>query len=186
MPRRTLDLLLTSVGALLAIVLLVAGSLLTWGSSFAKDNVTHQLSSQKIFFPAKGSPALDPKQFPSLQKYAGQQLTTGEQARAYADDFIGVHVKSIAGGKTYAEVSALAQKSPDDEKLAAQALTLFKGETLRGLLLEAYAFGKFGQIAGFAAIAAFVAAAFMLILTILGFLRIRRADPAAATRTVLT
>ncbi len=186
MPRRTLDILLTSVGALLTVVLLVAGGLLTWGASFASTSVKDQLVAQKVFFPPKGSPALDPTTFPTLQKYAGQQLTTGEQAKAYADDFIAVHLEEIGGGKTYAEVSALAQKSPDDAKLANQANTLFKGETLRGLLLSAYAFSEFGRIATAAAIVAFAAAAVMLVLSIFGFLHIRRADPAAASRPVLT
>ena len=63
-----------------------------------------------------------------------------------------------------AQLSAEAIAQPNNAKLAAQVATVFKGETLRGLLLNAYAFGTMGMIAGIAAIAAFIAAAVMLIL----------------------
>ena len=97
--------------------------------------VHDQLMDQKISFPAKGTPSLDPKEFPGLQRYAGQRVDSGPKAKAYANQFIAKHLETIAGGKTYSEVSALAQANPTDAKLAAQAQTLFRGETLRGLLL---------------------------------------------------
>jgi hypothetical protein len=175
MRRRTFDIIVTAVGALLTVVLIVAGILLLWGYNFANNSVTEQLTQQQIFFPPAGSPALaSPEIGPYLNQYAGQQLTTGAQAKAYADHFIGVHLKEVAGGKTYAQVSTAALQNPNDAALKAQADTLFKGETLRGLLLNAYAFWQIGQIALWAAIAVFIAAAIMLVLTILGFLHIRR------------
>ena len=120
--------------------------------------------------PAAGSPALaSPEIGPYLNQYAGQQLTTGAQAEAYADHFIAVHLKEVADGKTYAQVSTAGPGRPDQRPLQGQVNTLFKGETLRGMLLNAYAFWKLGQIALYAAIAAFVGAAVMLILTLLGF-----------------
>src|SRR5262249_31593804 len=143
--------------------------------NFANDNVTEQLTAQQIYFPPKGSPALaDPQIGPYLNQYAGQQLTDGAQAKAYADHFIAVHLKEIAGGQTYAQVSAAAHADPTNAPLKAQADTLFKGETLRGLLLNAYAFWQLGQIALYAAIFSFVAAAIMLVLTILGIWHVRR------------
>ena len=113
-----------------------------------------QLPAQQIYFPAKGSPAIAPPQFAAMNKYAGQQLTTGAQAEAYADHFIANHLKAIGGGKTYAQLSAQAQADPTNTKLAGHVETVFKGETLRGLLLNAYAFGTMGTIAGIAAIVA--------------------------------
>ena len=92
-----------------------------------------------------------------MRQYGGQQLTTGAQAQVYADHFIANHLKAIGGGKTYAQLSAQAIAQPDNTELAAQVATVFKGETLRGLLLNAYAFGTMGTIAGIAAIAAFIA-----------------------------
>jgi hypothetical protein len=155
---------------MLTIVLVVAGVLLTWGYKFADDNVHDQLAAQKIFFPPKGSPALKSSEIgPFLNQYAGEQLTTGRQAQAWADHFIAVHLKEVAGGKTYAQVSSAAQADPTNAKLKAQADTLFRGETLRGLLLNAYAFWKIGQIAKWGAIASFILAGIMFILTILGF-----------------
>ncbi|MDQ6648865.1 MAG: hypothetical protein M3Z02_01900 [Actinomycetota bacterium] len=174
MSRRALDTILTAVGGMLVLVLLVAGGLAMWGYSFANGNVHDQLVAEKVFFPAAGSAALDPKEFPDLQKYAGQQLTSGEQAKAYADGFIGRHLKTIAAGKTYAEVSTAAQANPTDTALAAKAQTLFRGETLRGLLLNAYAFWKIGQLALIAAISSFVLAGLMLILSLLGVRHLRR------------
>ena len=142
----------------LAALLLVAGGLLTWAHNFVSDQVTPSSSAQKIFFPPKGSEATAGPEFkPRCSQYAGQQLTTGAQAEAYADHFIAVHLKEVGGGQTYAQLSAKAQADPDDTELAGQVATVFKGETLRGLLLNAYAFGTMGTIAGIAAIVAFVA-----------------------------
>ena len=177
MPRRTFDLILSSVGVVLTVVLVVAGVLAFWGYSFANGKVHDQLVAQKIFFPPKGEALADPAIGPYLNKYAGQQLVNGAQAQAYADHFIAVHLKGVADGKTYAEVSTLARENPDDQALQGQVQTLFRGETLRGLLLNAYAFWKLGQLALLGAIAAFVLAGVMFVLSILGFWHLRRASP---------
>jgi hypothetical protein len=179
MRRRTFDLLMSAGGLVLTVVLLVAGSLLVWGWQFAEDNVHDRLAAQKIFFPPEGSEALaSPEIGPYLNQYAGQQLLTGQQAVAYADHFIAVHLSEVAGGKTYSEVSALAREDPENQELAAQVDTLFQGTMLRGALLDAYAFWTFGRIAMYAAIAAFVLAGVMAILTILGFWHLRKVSPA--------
>src|SRR5215467_13384938 len=175
MRRRTFDIIVSAVGGLLTIVLVVAGGLLMWGYSFANNSVRDQLVAQQIYFPPAGSQALaSPEIGPYLNQYAGQQLTTGAQAEAYADHFIAVHLSEVAGGQTYAQVSSKALANPDDAKLQGQVATLFKGETLRGLLLNAYAFWKVGQIAVWAGIAAFAGAAVMMVLTALGFWHLRR------------
>lgn len=177
MRRKTFDALLTSVGLVLAVILLSAGGLLTWASSFVGDQVKTQLSEQQIFFPPKGEATADPAIGPFLDQYAGQQLLTGQQAEAYANHFIAVHLKRIGGGETYAQLSTKAQAAPDDTKLAGQVASMFKGETLRGLLLNAYAFGTMGTIAGIAAIGAFIGAGLMLLLSLLGFAHLRRVSP---------
>jgi len=175
MKRRTFDALLASVGLVLAALLLVAGGLLTWGHSFVTNEVRNQLAAQQIFFPAKGSAALEPPTIgPYLNQYAGQQMLTGQQAEAYADHFIAVHLQKIGGGKTYSQLSAAAQADPNNTVLAGQVETTFKGETLRGLLLNAYAFGKIATIAGIAAIISFIGAFIMLLLAGLGFWHLRR------------
>ena len=175
MRRRMFDLLISSTGIVLTIVLLVAGGLLFWGYSFANNSVRDQLVAQRIFFPPKGSEALAPPEVGRyLNQYAGQQLVNGAQAQAYANHFIAVHLKEAAGGQTYAQVSSQALQNPNDAKLAGQVQTLFRGETLRGLLLNAYAFWKIGQIALVASIASFALAGLMLVLTILGFWHLRR------------
>ena len=138
MRRRAFDTLMAVAGLVLAGVLFVAGGLLTWGYMFVNDQVHTQLVAQKIFFPPKGSEALSPAEFPTLQQYAGQQLVNGEQARAYANDFIGAHLKAAGGGQTYAQLSGKALANPQDTKLQATVQTMFRGETLRGLLLNAY------------------------------------------------
>jgi hypothetical protein len=179
MRRKTLDALLTAGGVALSAVLLVAGALLMWGHTFVNSEVHSQLAAQKIFFPPAGSKAIsDPQIAPYLTKYAGQQLVDGAQAQAYADHFIAVHVQEIAGGQTYAQLSGKALANPSDTKLAGQVQTIFRGETQRGLLLNAYAFWKIGQIALYAAIAAFAGAGVFLLLSLLGFLHMRRVAPA--------
>ncbi len=149
---------------IMAVVLLFIGGLALWANKFTTNMVRTELAAQKVYFPEKDSKALDPAVYPDLQKYAGQLVDTPEEARAYANGYIGRHLKSIAGGKVYAEVSAEAQKDPTNETLQKQKAALFQGETLRGLLLgTGYAFGTVGQIAGIAAYVLFAAAGMLLI-----------------------
>lgn len=176
MRRKTFDALATMAGLVLAVVLLVAGGLLLWGHNFVSDQVHTQLAAQKIYFPPAGNAAL--KALPSadakaMSQYAGQQMLTGQQAEVYADHFIAVHLKEIGGGKTYAQLSSAALSNPKNAALAAQVQTIFRGETLRGLLLNAYAFGTMAQIMLIAAIVAFCGAGFLLILSIFGFAHLR-------------
>jgi hypothetical protein len=187
MRRKTFDALLTFGGLAIAIVLLVAGGLLTWAHSFVGNEVHKQLSQEQIFFPAAGNEALASKDIgPYLNKYAGQQLLTGAQANAYADHFIAVHLKEIGGGKTYSQLSTQAQADPTNTALAAKVNTMFKGETLRGLLLNAYAFDTMGTIAGIAAIAAFGGAGVLLVLAGLGYWHLRRTPSDAELLAGLT
>jgi hypothetical protein len=177
MRRKVFDTLLTTGGLVVTLVLLIAGGLLMWGHNFANNNVHDQLAQQQIFFPAKGSPALAPAAIgPYLNRYAGQQLLTGDQAKAYADHFIAVHLSEVAAGKTYAQVSTAAQADPTNATLKAQAATLFQGSTLRGLLLEAYAFSVVGSLALVASICSFVLAGVMLLLALAGFWHLRKVD----------
>lgn len=178
MPRRAFDAIVSSVGVLLTAVLLIAGLLLLWGYNFANDNVTKELTAQKIFFPEADNPQLENEKIgPFISKYAGQQLVTGVQAEAYANHYIAVHLEDTAHGKTYAEMGPIVRANPDNTELAAQRDTLFKGETLRGLLLNAYAFWKLGQLALIGSIAAFTMAGLMALLSVLGFWHLRRARP---------
>jgi hypothetical protein len=133
-----------------------------------------QLSEQKIQFPPKGSPALDPQEFPGLQRYAGQAVDSGPKAKAYADQFIKVHLQGVAGGKTYSQVSDASRANPKDAALAEQTQTLFRGETLRGLLLYAWGWSVVAAIAYYAGIAALLAALAVLIALVIGFVTHRR------------
>ncbi len=159
---------LVIIGSVLFCVLSVGGTLLLWGSHFADKVVHDQLTAQKISFPPKG-PALDPKEFPGLQKYAGQSVDNGPKAKAYADQFIKVHLQQTAGGKTYSEVSTLSRANPNDAKLAEQVQTLFRGETLRGLLLNVWGWATIGAIAYWVGIAAWIGAIVVLGALVLGF-----------------
>src|SRR5215469_17900621 len=180
MRRRTFDILASSAGLLLAIVLAVAGALLIWAYSFVNSQVSSELSAQKIVFPAAGSAAikeLPPADAAAMTKYAGQLMTTGAQAQTYADHFIAVHLNKIGGGKTYAQLSAASLAQPKNAALAAQVQTIFRGETLRGLLLNAYGWWQMGQIMLISAFVAFGAAVLFLILSGLGFWHLRRTTP---------
>lgn len=177
MQRRTLDVLLSSAGLLLVAILLVAGALLLWAHIYVRNQVYTQLSQQKIFFPPANSSAVAAPEFAPMRQFGGQQMTNGNQARVYANYFIANHLKEIGGGKTYSQLSTQAQAQPNNTKLQDQVNTLFKGETLRGLLLNAYAFGKMGTIALWAAIASFIGAALMLILSVFGILHSRKVGP---------
>ncbi len=168
--RKTIDRALTLFGVVATVALLAIGGLAWWAYSFTTSNVHNELAAQKIYFPPKGSPELaSPKIGPYLDQYAGQQLLTGPQAKAYANHFIDVHLSEIANGKTYAQVSTEALANPTNTKLQAEKQSLFQGETLRGLLLgDAYAFWTVGTIAQIAALVCFAAGGLMAILTLLG------------------
>lgn len=178
MRRKTLDLLLNWVGGLLTVMLLVAGTGLMVGYSFTSSQVKSQLLEQKVFFPKSGESDYQDLVKAHLTQYAGQQVLTGSQAQIFANDIIGVDTNMISGGKTYAELSAASLADPSNAALANQVNLVFRGDTLRGLLLNAYAFGFIGVIALYAAIASFVLALIMLVLTLLGVRHYRQSDPA--------
>ncbi|PZE23245.1 MULTISPECIES: hypothetical protein [unclassified Curtobacterium] len=183
MNRTVLDRLLSASGAVIALVLLLAGVLMTWAHVYVHDQVRDQLVAEKIQFPAKGSDALKSKDIgPYLNRYAGQQLETGAQAKAWADHYIAVHLREMTGGKTYSELSAEAQAHPKDAALAAEVDTVFRGETLRGLLLNAYAFDTMATLALIGAVVAYAGAVVMAVLALLGLRHARRYADAAARR----
>ena len=162
-----------TLALVVAVILLFLGGLALWANRFTTSMVKTELAAQKVYFPAKGSPALDPAEFPDLQKYAGQLVDTPAEARAYANGFIGRHLEKVADGKVYAEVSAEAQKDPTNQKLQQQKQALFQGETLRGILLTSgYGFGTMGVIAGIVAYAAFISSAAMLLVA--GVYRVKK------------
>lgn len=172
--RALVDRVLVLCGVVATVVLFAIGGLAWWASSFITTQVHDQLTAQKIYFPPKGSPALDPTEFPTLQQYGGQIVDNAPKAKAYADEYIAAHLEKVANGKTYAEVSSEARANPTNQSLQQQKTTLFQGETLRGLLLgNAYAFGTIGDIAGAAAVVAFAAGVTMLILVVLGWRHLR-------------
>jgi hypothetical protein len=175
MSRKVFDKLASSAGVLIVVVLLVAGGLMTWGHSFVNSNVRSQLAQQQIFFPPKAAFAhpkagteITPSMIPTVSQYAGQQLLTGQQAKVWANDFIAVHLSEMPYGGVYAKISTAARANPTNQALAALETTSFQGTTLRGLLLEAYAFSEVGVIMLWGAIASFVLAAVMALLVGLG------------------
>ena len=189
MKRKTLDILFSLGGLVLAGLLLVAGLVLTSNASFARTYVADQLSQQNVVFTPADKLSLEEKKAACLTTYAGQQLTTGKQAECYANEYIGLHLKSIAGGKTYADLGApqtqlkaqIAQAQTDSPStvaglqkqladVTAQRETVFKGETLRGLLLTSYGFSEFGTKAAQAATVVYLAGGLLLLLAIAGFL----------------
>ena len=182
MRRRTFDAVATIAGLVLAVVLAIGGGLLLWGHSVVNTDVHNQLAAQRIVFPAASSPeikALPASDATAMKQYAGQLMTTGAQAETYADHFIAVHLKEIGGGKTYSQLSAAAIAQPKNAALANQVEAIFKGTTLRGMLLNAYGWWQMGQIMLISAIVAFCAAGLFLILSGLGIWHLRRSAPEA-------
>ena len=160
---------LAIIGSVLFMVLAVGGVLLLWGANFADNMVHDQLSAQKISFPQKGAENFDPKVYPGLQQYAGQAVDSGPKAKAYANEFINVHLQGIGGGKTYSELSAQSLANPNDAKLAGTVQTMFKGETLRGLLLYAWGWSVVGAIAFWVGIASLLGALVVGLALLIGF-----------------
>jgi len=171
------------IGFALSAVLLVAGGLLLWGSTYTHNMVHNQLAAQQIYFPPKAAFAhpkagteITPSMIPSVSQYAGQQLVTGQQAQSYADNFIAVHITNMTGGKTYAQLSSAALANPNDAKLAAQVATVFKGETLRSILLNAFGWWKVSQITYIASLVAFGLGGLTLIASLFGLTVGRRPE----------
>jgi hypothetical protein len=181
MSRGVFDLLTSTGGAVVVVVLLVAGGLSLWGHSFVNSNVHDQLAQQQVYFPARAQFAkarpgteITPGMVPYLEKYAGQQLLTGPQAAAYANQFIAVHLSQMPYGGVYSKISAATLAQPKNTGLQELKPASFTGTTLRGLLLEVYAFGKIGQIMLWGANASFAPAAIMFVLVCLGLSHARR------------
>lgn len=188
MKRRTLDILFSIGGIAVAALLLVLGLVMTSNANFAKNYVKNQLSEQHIAFKTADTLTDEEKQASCLVRYAGQPLASGKQAECYANNFIGLHVKSVAKGQTYADLGApqsaltaqvAAAQKVNDPALAdlqsqlatitSQRETLFHGETLRGLLLTSYGFSVFGVKGGQVATVAYIVAALLALLSLAGF-----------------
>lgn len=198
MQRRTIDLVLSVSGVVLAVVLIVFGIYFSDRYQFAQNNVQAQLREQEIFFPAKSDLSPEERKQPGVVKYAGEAVDNGDKAQVYANEFIGLHLKSIGAGtayegKTYAELGGpqfalqdkvtAAQESNDPalpdlqtqlDQLKGIRQTLFTGETLRGLLLTTYGFWQFGQEAQLAMYVSFGGAAILLVFAGLGMLHALR------------
>lgn len=186
MNRTVVDRLVSSIGAVMGVALLVASGLLFFAHGYTHGQVTDQLREQQISFPAAGSKSitsLPPADQNAINQYAGQQLVNGSQAKAFADHYIKVHLAEVADGQTYSQVSAKAQANPQDEQLAGQVQTLFRGETLRGLLLNAYAFDTMANVALIAAWVSLIGGIVLLLLAAMGLVHSRRPakDRAATT-----
>ena len=188
MKRRTLDLLFSIGGVGLAGLLLIIGVVMSSNADFSKKYVTDQLREQKITFKAADKLTDEEKKAACLVEYAGQELVTGKQAECYANEFIGLHVRTSGKGRTYAEIGddqnvlkaqiAAAQQSgaanvPDLQKqltdLNATRETVFKGETLRGILLTSYGFSELGNKADQAATVIYLGVILLTLLSIAGF-----------------
>jgi hypothetical protein len=190
LPRRRVDEILIGFGLVATLVLAVAGGLLTWGATFSDDYVGRELGSQNVFFPERAELLEEGRD--DLVAHAGDKVTTGAEAEAYAS-YIGGHLEGIADGKTYSEIddrgAAAAVEAAEEagapqaeidelqataDQLKAQRDTLFKGETLRGLLLSAYAWSTIGTIASIASYVVLAAAGLMAVLTVAGLVHLKR------------
>ncbi len=187
MRRLSSRTLFAAASAALATLLLIAGGLALWGSAYVHNTVQGQLASQQIFFPpasafahAKADTEITPSMIPSVSQYAGQQMLTGQQAEAYADHFIPVHIQNMSGGKTYAQLSTESQAQPSNTTLANTVNTVFKGTTLRSMLLTAYSWWKVSQITYIISLVAYGLGTVTFLAGLVGFGRLFRDRKATA------
>ena len=170
MERKSWDQLVSGAGVVLAVVLIVVGALAVFGGNFGQANVRDRLEPQKVQFPP--AEAMSPEESAEVGEFAGQQVVNGTQAEAYSR-YIGLHVAEINEGATYAETSSAARAEGISEDEAAElqgkADTLFKGETLRAILLNAYGWWTVATIAVYAGYAMVVAGVLLAIFAFLGF-----------------
>lgn len=151
----------------IAILVLGFGSVAGfYASSFTSTQIRNQLAPQQIFFPKDAKSGLPA----DLKSYAGQQVLNGDQAHAYAEKFIGLHLSEIGQGQPYSYWSGLAMTETNPALKAKDqgiADTLFKGDTLKTMLNDAWTFSVIGQIAQYVAIGAVLAA--LAVIAALGF-----------------
>jgi hypothetical protein len=185
MRRNSTRFIVSTVTTAVAVILLAAGGMLMWGSAYVHNTVQGQLASQQIFFPAKAAFAhakagteVTPNMIPLVSQYAGEQLLTGQQAEAYADHFIAQHIYDMSGGKTYSQLSAESIAQPKNTQLVGLVSTVFKGETLRSMLLNAYGWWKVSQITYIASIVAFCLGGLALASGVFGIATSRKTEPA--------
>jgi hypothetical protein len=188
MRRTSTRSIVSTVTTAAAVILLAAGGLLMWGSAYVHNTVQGQLASQQIFFPpkaafahAKADTEITPNMIPLVSQYAGEQLLTGQQAEAYADHFIAQHIYDMSGGKTYSQLSAESIAQPKNTQLTGLVNTVFKGETLRSMLLNAYGWWKVSQITYIASIVAFALGGLALAGGVFGFAFTRKTQLVTAT-----
>jgi hypothetical protein len=188
-----------SLQAMLVVILAAASGFLFYEGSFVTTMVKDELTAQQIFFPGtdtiKAGGALDPAEFPQeIRDQAGNQITDGNQAKIYANDFIGKHLENTAGGLTYATMgtkisaanAALAATPKTDPGYAAaqanvatlngQRDTLFKGEMLRGTLLNSWGWWTVGVYTTFAGIGLMIAAIVVLGALVFELLAVRKPE----------
>jgi len=179
MDRSSWDRIVSGAGAVVAVMLIVLGAMAIYGGNFGQQNVRDRLVPQHISFPPAA--AMTPEEKAAIGEFAGAKVDTGVEAEAFAR-YIGGHLEGINGGATYSETSAAARAEGLDPKVAAdlqaKADTLFKGESLRAMLLNAYGWWTLATIALWAGIAMVIAGALLGILSILGF---RHAGKVTAT-----
>ena len=179
MTRRTLDIIFSAGALLLAGLALVLGLVLQNQANFADDYVHDQLQAQQITFTPAAGLTEEEASVQCLQDNAGNALVSGKQAECYANEYIGLHLKEVNDGKTYSQTSSEAraienQESPEAQELNGKVQTLFRGETLRGLLLTSYGFSIFGERAQTAAYVCYAIALVLLLAAIAGFIHASR------------
>jgi hypothetical protein len=176
-------------GVAVAILLVALGFVFKTNADFADGYVHDQLADQLINFTPVENLSDEEKAVPCLVEYAGTTLDSGKKAECYANEYIGLHLKNIGGGETYATIGAIQSKAKtaladataanasnvvelkaDLDKITGQRETMFKGETLRGLLLTSYGFSIFGEKAALAAMLSFLGALVMLLASVAGFI----------------
>ena len=175
MDRSSWDKIASGAGAVVAVVLIMLGAMAIYGGNFGRQNVRDRLQPQNISFPP--ADAMTPQEVAEVGAFAGQKVENGVQAEAFSR-YIGGHLQAVNDGKTYSETSAAARQEGLDPQVAAdlqaKADTLFKGETLRSILLNAYGWWTIATIALWAGVAMVLAGVFLGILAILGFRHARK------------
>jgi hypothetical protein len=170
MSRTMWDKIVSGAGIVVAVALIVIGSAAIYGGNFGRNNVQDRLAPEKVAFPPLS--AMSPEEQATVGAFAGQAVTTGPQAEAFSK-YIAGHLAAVNDGKTYSETSAAARAEGLDPKVAAElsgkADTLFKGETLRSILLNAYGWWTIATIALYVGLALLLAGIALVVLSLLGF-----------------
>ena len=182
MQRKMWDQIVSGAGAVVAVVLLMLGAVAIYGGTFGQDNVRDRLAPQNVTFPPLE--AMTPAEKNLVGDFAGTKVVDGLPGlRPSRTTSASTSKTRTRARPTPRPALWLVQKGLSEKEaaeLSGMADSLFKGETLRAMLLNAYGWWTVSSLVIFAGYGLLAAGALLALLAIMGFFHARKTEPKTA------